>query len=433
MKRLSYPILLISVLFATLLGACGPELAPNGSAQDGGPSAQPGASPTSALLAISPTAGPTELPTESIEIVTARTPVPTPDLAAATQTELDQVALTNPLPLQLPEELGQAPLGLFVWSPDSKHFLANATGDEVLSVGQLGYSVPDLYLGDGETGEVKFLAHNAGWPAWSRDGRSIYYLTGRAEGDLVRYDLYRAEPTLANPELVAPNVGDAGAQPAVSELADGRLVLLDQRYQPAIWDQGKLTTIADLVGLDAIRGKVASFSLAPDGHTLVVLGQDVPATLIDLATLTVEAQLNDTIHFQDSVAWSTDSNRLAYATADGLYVYDRAAKSERVIANRATFGFPPDDPMAGFQGPVWSPDERFLLFAATTKDWMRRGILNTDMAYLFVTPIDGTQLRALSDKALDVAPDKVRAIEPRREPETGRESPTLVNLIWATP
>ena len=157
MKRLSYPILLISMLFATLLGACGPELAPNGSAQDGGPSAQPGASPSAAFVAVSPTAGPTELPTEPIEIVTARTPVPTPDLAASTQTELDQVALTNPLPLQLPEELGQAPLGLFVWSPDSKHFLANATGDEILSVGQLGYPVPDLFLGDGETGEVKFL------------------------------------------------------------------------------------------------------------------------------------------------------------------------------------------------------------------------------------------------------------------------------------
>ena len=153
----------------------------------------------------------------------------------------------------------------------------------------------------------------------------------------------------------------------------------------------------------------------------MVLGQDVPATLIDLATSTVEAQLNGPIHFQNSVAWSADSSRLAYGTSDGLFVYDRAAKSERVIADRATFGFPPDDPMASFQGPVWSPDERFLLFAATTKDWMRRGILSTDMAYLFVTPIDGTQMRAVSDKATDVAPDKVRAIEPRRDPETGRE------------
>ena len=219
------------MVLAMLLGACGPELSPNGSAQDEGPSAQTGASPSAAFVAGSPTAGPTELPTKQIEIVTARTPVPTPDLAALTQTELDQVALANPLPLQLPEELGQAPLGLFVWSPDSKHFLANAMGDETLSVGQLGYSVPDLYLGDGETGEVKFLAHNAGWPAWSRDGRSIYYLAGRAEGDLVRYDLYRADATLANPELVAPNVGDAGAQPAVTELPDGRLVLFDQEYQ----------------------------------------------------------------------------------------------------------------------------------------------------------------------------------------------------------
>ena len=433
MKRLPYPILLLSMVFAMLFGACGPELAPNGSAQDGGPSAQAGASPSAALIAVSPTAGPTGLSTEQIEIVTARTPVPTPDLAASTQTELDQVALANPLPLQLPDELGQAPLGLFVWSPDSKHFLANAMGDETLNVDQLGYSVPDLYLGDGETGEVKFLAHNAGWPAWSRDGRSIYYLTGRAEGDLVRYDLYRADVTLANPELVAPNVGDTGAQPGATELPDGRLVLFDQEYHVAIWDQGKLTTIADLVGLDAIRDKVANYSLAPDGHSLVVLGQDVPATLIDLATSTVEAQLSGPIHFQNSVAWSADSSRLAYGTSDGLFVHDRTAKSEQTIADRATFGFLPDDPMVSFQVPVWSPDERFLLFAATTEDWMRRDILSTDMGFLFVTSVDGTQLRAISDKALAVAPDKVRAIESRQEPESGRESPTLVSLIWPTP
>ena len=62
MKRLPYRILLISMLFALLLGACGPEPTPNGSAQDGGLSAQPGASPSVAFVAVSPTAGPTELP-----------------------------------------------------------------------------------------------------------------------------------------------------------------------------------------------------------------------------------------------------------------------------------------------------------------------------------------------------------------------------------
>ena len=433
MKRLSYSILLIAMFFAVLLSACGPEPTPNGSVQDRGPSAQPEASPSAASGIVSPLAGSTELPGEPIEIVTARTPVPTPDLAASTQTELDQVALVNPRPLQLPEELGQAPLGLIVWSPDSKHFLANAMSDQALNVGQMGYAVPDLYLGDGETGEVKYLTHNAGWPAWSRDGRSIYYLTGRGEGDLVHYDLYRADTTLANPELVATDVGDAGTQPAVSELADGRLLLLDQDYQVAIWDQGKLTTIADLVGLDAVRGRVANFSLAPDGHSLVVLAQDVPATLIDLAVPAVEAQLNGLIHFADSVAWSADSSRLAYGTSDGIFVYDRAAKSERVIADRATFGFPPDDPMANFQVPVWSPDERFLLFAGTTKDWMRRGILSVDTAFQFVALVEGTQWKALSDKVLEVAPNRVRAIEFRREADTGREIPVLVDLTWPHP
>lgn len=433
MRRPYCSILLISMLFTTLLGACGPEQAPNDSAQDAGSFAQPGASLSAVFVASSPTVGPTELPTAPVEIVTARTPVPTPDLSALTQTELDQVAVVNPRPLQLPKELGQAPLGSIVWSPDSKQFLANAIGDEILHVGQMGYPVPDLYLGDGETGEVKFLAHNAGWPAWSRDSRSIYYLTGQAEGDLVRYDLYRADTTLANSELIVPNVGDAGTQPAVSELADGRLVLLDQGYQVAVWDQGELTPITDLVGLDAMHNKVASFSVAPDGHSLVILGQDFAAALIDLETSTVEARLNGPIHFQNSVAWSADSRRLAYGTADGLFVYDRAAKSERVIADRATFGFPPDDPMTSFQMPVWSPDERFLLYAATTKDWMRRGLLNTDMAFLLVTPIDGTPWRAISDKPLTVAPDKARAIESRREPEMGHESPTLVELMWPTP
>ncbi len=432
MEWLRYPVLLISILFCLLLGACGPETAPDRSAHGGALSAQAVVSSSPEIIAVSPITGAIELPTQAIEIVTARTLVPTPNLAASTETELDQVALTNPRPLQLPEELGQAPLGLIVWSPDSKHFLANAIGDEVLRVGQMGYSALDLYLGDGETGEVKFLAHNAGWPAWSRDGLSIYYLTGRAEGDRVRYDLYRADAALAKPELLATGVGEPGTQPAVSELADGSVVLLNQAYQVAVLDQGALTPVADLVGVEAIRGKSAGFSLAPDGHSLIVLSQDT-ATLVDLATPGVETRLNGLIHFSQNVAWTADSSHLAYGTSAGIFIYDRLAKSERAVAGRAPLGFPPDDQTAGFHVPVWSPDEQIILFAASTQDWERRGLLGVDSAFQFAALVDGTQWKAISDLVMTVAPDKVRAIEFRREPATGRESPTLVNLTWTHP
>jgi hypothetical protein len=86
--------------------------------------------------------------------------------------------------------------------------------------------------------------------------------------------------------------------------------------------------------------------------------------------------------------------------------------------------------MVSFQVPVWSPDERFLLFAATARDWMRRGILSVETGFQIVTFVDGTKWKPLSDKAMTVAPDKVRAIEFRRNLETGQESPTLVNLTW---
>lgn len=430
MKHLSCLAIILSILLGMSLSACGPEALPGDSGQGNGLSAQAAPTPTAGAIAISPIVLPTEAPTPEIEILATRTAVATPDLTAPTQTELDQMALANPRPLRLPQEMGQVPLGSIAWSPDSKQFLANATGEEVLRVGQAGYAVPDLFLGNGETGEVRFLAHNAGWPAWSRDGQSFYYLAGRVEEDQVRYDLYRADPGLVAPELVAAGIGDTGTQPAVAELADGRLVLLDHTHQVAIWDRGSVTPIADVAGTEALRGKVAGFSVAPDGQSLVVLGQDVPATLIDLATGSVEAVLPDSIHFADNIAWSADSGRLAYGTANGLFVYDRANQAKQVIADRSGFQFPPDDPMAGFQAPVWSPDGRFVLFAATTGDWIRPGRLNTDTVFHFVARVDGTQRKALSDKAIIVAPNPLRAIEFRSDPQTGAESPALVDVVW---
>lgn len=433
MKRLSVWVMIFSSIAGVLLAACGPEGLPAKSGQDQGRSAQAAPSPTATALALSPLATPAELPTQEaqeIEMITGRTPAPTPDLAAATQTELDQFALSNPRALQVPAELGQAPLGLIAWSPDSKTFLANAIGAEVLQAGQAGYSVPDLYLGDGETGEVTFLAHNAGWPAWSRDGSAIYYLAGRVEGDRVQHDLVRSDPALTQPELVVSGVGDSGSQPAVSELADGRLVLLDSAYQVSILDKESLLPVADLVGLEAIRGKQAGFSVAPDGHSLVVLGQEVPATLIDLDTGLIEATLNGPVQFANSVAWSKDSSRLAYGTADGVTVYDRATKTSQAVADRDTFQFPRDDVTASFQTPVWSPDEHYLLFAAATKDWERPGRLHVDTAYTFIVPIGGASLKAVSDKAMAVAPSRILAIEFRRHPDTDQETPTLVDLTW---
>ena len=79
--------------------------------------------------------------------------------------------------------------------------------------------------------------------------------------------------------------------------------------------------------------------------------------------------------------------------------------------------------MVSFQVPVWSPDERFLLFAATSRDWVRRGILSVELGFQFVALADGTKWKAISDKAMTVAPNKARAIEFRRNLETGQESP----------
>ena len=430
MKRLSYPILLISMLFATLLGACGPEPAPNGSAQDGGPSAQPGASPSAAFVAVSPTAGPTELATESIEIVTARTPVPTPDLAASTQTELDQVALANPRPLQLPEELGQAPLGLITWSPDSKHFLADAFSDESIWVGQAGYSLTDLYLGDVTSDKVSLVLHNAGWPAWSRDGHTIYYLAIRSSDQDVQYDLYRRSLADEESQLVFTDVGDPGTQPAVSETADGRLVSLNRDYQTVLIDQGTITLIASLVNLPTTSITGENFSLAPDGATLAVLSQSHPIYIVDLAKPALVATVDAAVPFFNNVAWSGDSSQLAYATPEGLFVYDLPTRSARSVVTRNDLGLPSGDPTVSFGLPIWSPDEQTILFAASTQDWTRTSKLSRNAAYQFASTANGDHWKALSETLLNLAPNKAQAITPQREPETGRELPFLIDLTW---
>jgi Tol biopolymer transport system component len=427
MKRLSYSIVLISILIGALLSACGPErLAP----EQPGPSAQSGAAATQAPIALSPLVTPSGIVTPTIEIVAGKTPVPTPDLAASTQTELDQVRVTDGTPLELPETLGQAPLGLITWAPDGKRFLASAFSDESIQVGQVGYSIPDSYLGDAVTRQVIFLAHNAGWPAWSRDGQSIYYLASRENDAGVRYDLVKRSATDEAGQLILEDVGDPGTQPAVSELADGRLVLLNRDYQTAVLEQGQLVAVAELVDLPAPAVAGDAFSLAPDGTTLAIAGPDRPITLVDLAGESLIATIDAEVPASSNLAWSADSNRLAYGTTGGVFVYDRVTGSQQVIADRATFGFSDDDLMAGFHAPVWSPDQRLLLFAATSQDWMRPGRFGVDTAFEFAALADGTQLKPITDTAIAVAPDGARAIEFRETPDTGRISPALVDISW---
>ena len=372
----------------------------------------------------------TQVTTSVVGLAPNETTVPTPDLAASTVPELDSITISNAQPLVLPEETVAKPLGLLVWSPDGQHFLANVISDESVRVGQAGYSLLDLYQGDATTGVVSLVLKNAGWPAWSRDGRSIYYLSAHGNDDRVQYDLYKMSLVDGTSQLVFADVGDPGTQPVVAETADGRLVLLDRDYQASLLDQGTLAPIADLAGLPASAGAIDNFSLAPDGVTLAILSQGHPIYIVDLATEAPIGTVNATVSSSSNVAWSEDSNRLAYATPDGITVHDVRTNETYPVASRGNLGIPSNDPTTSFEMLAWSADQQTLLFAAATDDWMRRGTVGQSAAYQFASTVDGTHWKALSDAPIVLSPQKNRAIASQLAQETGREQLYLVDVTW---
>lgn len=419
--------LLLVMLVAVLLAGCGPEtLAPVGLGQAGNavaPSTENAtpkpdfvsplprptvvASPTITTSLPAPTevlvlAAPTQTPT--FAVIPTLPPIPTPDLQATTVPELDAVALVNIRPLQGPEAHSNVYLP-YSWSPDGTQFLGAAYSSESMRIGNGGYIVFDLIIGDAASGQVRFVRHNAGNPAWSRDGRHIYYLAARQDDAGIRFDLYREGMDFEMPpELIVQNIGDTGTRPAVQEMSDGQLLVSNQDYQPAlvqgVGNTASVISIADMVGVEKWDepgpGETTCTSLAPDGHTIVVISFTRKGYLIDLTSKVVLDELKEMPGLPSGcleVTWSADSTKLVYTNDMGVFEYDLGSKETRTIVARSDLGFPDGVTNAGFARPAWLPGEQLLLFSAGTTEW---DLDSGYTYYLFVVQRDGSHLRPLA-------------------------------------
>lgn len=407
--------LLLVTLVVAILAGCGPEtLAPGGAAQVAVAPAPDAASPTQEPGVSSPLPSPLPSPEATVAepptdtalpatpvvdlVLPSPTLIPTPDLEATTVPELDGIALVNIRPLLSPE--GYPGVFPYSWSPDGTQFLGTVRSGESMKIGDAGYSVRDLVVGDAASGEIRFLRHNAGYPAWSRDGRHIYYLAARQDASGIFHDLYRqAADFEATPELIVQNVGDTGTEPAVQETADGQLLVSNQDYQPALvqfaGDTTSVVSLADLVGVETWgpAGKAACASLAADGHTALVISFNGTGYLIDLTSKVVFDTLEGLQPFCLEVTWSADSTKLVYTNDNGVFEYDLGTGETRTIVARSDLGFHEGATSAGFARPAWLPGEELLLFSAGTPEW---DYVSGYFYYLFVVQRDGAYLRPLA-------------------------------------
>ena len=411
--------LLFAMLLAVLLGGCGPEtLPPAGSGRAEDAVVQEAASATSQATVVSPLPSPQPPPETTVvepltttmtlpapteilapNVISTPAPIPTPDLQATTVPELDGVVLANIRPLQGVAANPSTSLP-YAWSPDGTQFLGNAYSGESMKIGNVGYMVFDLIIGDTASGQVRILRHNAGNPAWSRDGQYVYYLAARQDDSGIHDDLYRqAIDFEAAPELIVQNVGDTGQQPAVQETADGLLLVSNQMYQPALiqatGDTVSVVPVAEMVGIEqwGESGESACASLAPDGQTVVVISHDRTGYLIDLTSKVLLGDLNEMPSGCLEMTWSADSTKLTYANDQGIFVYDLRTREKRAIVSRSDLGFPDGVTEAEFARPVWLPGEQQLLFTAGTSEWYAA---SGDRYYLFVAESDGSHVRPLA-------------------------------------
>ena len=342
--------LLLVTLVVVLLAGCGPEtLAPGSVVQVTPTPVADAATPTPEPGVISPLPSPPPSPHATVaEPLTDTAPlaapvgdialpsptlIPTPDVNATTVPELDGIAFVNPRLLPLSKEVIGA-IGNIIWSPDGRHYAGSLRGSlstDSLRAGETSRTIRNIYLGDAETGELVPWQHNGSWPAWSRDGRSIYYLALREDQDRFFYDLHRQSLGSTEADLIVQDLSGPGfPQPSVAETANGNLVVLDGSNQPAmishVGDNPETVTIASLVGKDSIANPDTGFSLSPDGHTLAVIPLQEPMYLVDLNTAEVIAEFDDTARVYDNVAWSPDGTRFAYATGSSVRIYDLHSK-----------------------------------------------------------------------------------------------------------
>jgi Tol biopolymer transport system component len=197
------------------------------------------------------------------------------------------------------------------------------------------------------------------WPMWSKDDRTIYYVSDRSGAQNVWADDLNGKRR----QLTQFKDGRV-LWPSISY--DGKTIVFERNFQ--VWKVDVASGRAAAVnitrrGLPAgpavdhlrLTEGISEMALAPDGKKIafVMRGEIFAASATDGGDA---ARVTNSPAEESQVAWSADSRRLVYVSdRDGpmhLFLYDFATNSESRLTNDA----------AGDDTPAFSPDGKSIAF-----------------------------------------------------------------------